>query len=89
MKNEPAHSRQPAANARHAGGGSGPMRWWLLLQGDLVELLESYEAPDITVQPGERHKLILGVYDNNNDAQQGLSEWSKRARGIVGKGVAY
>jgi hypothetical protein len=60
--------------------------FWLVLQGDVVDLIESKTQPDLTTKKGERRKMIVGAFADRDRAMTSLERIRKRARGIVGKG---
>lgn len=68
---------------------SGPHRYHLLLQGDVLELVNSETVPDLTTKPGERRKVVLGSYRDENAARKAHERMKPRARGVVGKGKPY
>ena len=72
--------------SRRASGG---MKWWLVLQGDVLEMVESAEMPSTDVKPGERTIRILASYTDKAKADARYALLAPRARGIVGKGVAH
>ena len=73
----------PSANA------NAPMKWHILLQGDVLELIESPTTPDLTTKPGERRKRIIASFLDKEAALKRYELEAPRARGVTGKGEAY
>ena len=80
---------KPAVDAPHephAAHGSAPMKTtWLILQGDTITEVESEKQPDLSVNPGQRMKVALGVAHDKATLEKLKTRWSKRARGIIPK----
>lgn len=62
---------------------------YLVVQGDVLELVESAEPPDTEVLPGERRKAVLAAYPDRADAEKRYQALLPSYRGVVGKGEAY
>jgi hypothetical protein len=63
--------------------------YWLVLQGDVVDLVTSPTAPDLTTLPGERRKRLMVGTKDKGLADKKLAELKARARGVAGRGEAY
>jgi len=85
---KPAAGEKPAGSDPRPARRSAPNVWWLLLQGDVLELVHSETIPDITVKPGERRKKVLAGFPDEASARKRYDNEAPRARGIVGKGEA-
>ena len=61
---------------------------WLILQGDTLETVQAEDAPDLTVKPGERRKMIVGGSRDPEKFAQIKARYEARSRGVAGKGEA-
>jgi len=82
----------PAATGADPTGrrrpGAGQAKWYVVLQGDVVDLVHADSPPSMTVKKGERRKRIVASNTDRAKAETLFNEWSKRARGVAGRGVA-
>jgi hypothetical protein len=61
-------------------------RYSVIVHGDVVDLVDSEEQPDIKTAPGERRKMIVGAFADKDKATKSFERYKARARGIVGRG---
>jgi hypothetical protein len=81
-------ARAAAKPAVAMPGAPGPMRYWLLLQGDVLDKVDSDGPPDLTTEPGERRKQILGGFATKEAQEAAYQRLLPNARGVAGKGEA-
>jgi hypothetical protein len=77
-----------ATTTRSAGSKTGEM-YYIILQGDVLEMEAFMDFPNLEVLPGERRKQVVYASADKVAAEAKMQEMAPRARGVVGKGEAY